>query len=179
MAIAGDEVTHWLKIAEVALIASVKFLLAPFEAERYGMSYWNSYIITTGGGLAGIFIFYFSGQLIANWWQHNVAKVKAFFTRRPVSDFEGDNRKVMTRKNKLIVRVKNKFGLTGIAFVTPCIISIPIGTLVAVAFYRKRRPVLLYLIISLVLWSFVLNYIAQWLQLSQYMPSALQAAHGQ
>ena len=174
----GEDVTHWLKIAEVALIASVKFLFAPFEAERYGMSFWDAFTITTGGGIAGIFIFYFSGQLIADWWRHNVAKVKSFFTRRPVSDFEGAHRKVMTRKDKLIVRVKNKFGLTGIAFLTPCIISIPIGTLVAVAFYRKRRPILLYLLISLVLWSFVLNYLAQLIAISQYMPQALQGTNG-
>jgi hypothetical protein len=135
-------------------------------------------MITTGGGIAGIFIFYYSGHFIAHWWQHNVAKIKSFFTRRPVSDFEGDNRKMMTRTNKLIVRIKKRFGLAGIAFITPCIISIPIGTLVAVAFYRKRKPVLLYLLISLVLWSFVLNYIAQLLALSQYIPDALQTENG-
>lgn len=175
---AGEEVTQWLRILEVALIASVKFLLAPFEAERYGMSYWDAFIITTGGGIAGIFIFYFSGHFIARWWQHNMAKIKSFFTRRPVSDFEGENRRVMTRTNKLIVRIKKRFGLAGIAFITPCIISIPVGTLVAVAFYRKRKPVLLYLLVSLVLWSFVLNYIAHLLALSQYMPEALHPEHG-
>lgn len=174
----GEEVTQWLEIAEVGLIASVKFLLAPFEAERYGMSYWSAWVITTGGGIAGIYVFYFAGSFIAHWWQHNLAKIKSFFTRRPVSDYEGENRRVMTRKNKMIVRIKKRFGLAGIAFITPCIISIPIGTLVAVAFYRKRKPVLLYLTISLVLWSFVLNYIAQLLALSQYIPEALQHQNG-
>lgn len=170
----GEEVTHWLQIAEVALIASVKFLLAPFEAERYGMTYWTAWIITTGGGITGIFIFYYAGWIIARWWQHNIAKVKSFFTKRPVSDFEGEHRKIFTRKNKMMVRIKQRFGLFGIAFVTPCIISIPIGTLVAIAFYPKKRQVIPYLLISLVLWSFLLNYIAQWLALSQYMPEALQ-----
>ncbi len=169
-----EEVTHWLKIVEVTLIASVKFLLAPFEAERYNMSYWQSFLYTTGGGTLGIFVFYFAGHYISDWWKRNMAKIKSFFTRRPITDFTGENRRIFTRTNKLIVRVKNRFGLAGVAFVTPCLISIPIGTLVAVAIYRKRKPVILYLLISLVLWSFFLNWLAQYLALSQYIPEALQ-----
>lgn len=171
----GEEVTHWLQIAEVALIASVKFLLAPFEAERYGMSFWTSWIITTGGGIAGIFIFYFAGSFIAHWWQHNLAKIKSFFTRRPVSDFEGENRKIMTRTNKMMVRIKQRFGLLGIAFVTPCIISIPIGTLVALAFYPRKKKVIPYLLVSLLFWSFILNYLAQWLALSDRIRDVIQS----
>jgi hypothetical protein len=171
------EVTHWLKIVEVSLIASVKFLLAPFEAERYNMSFWESFLYTTGGGTMGIFVFYYAGQLISEWWKRNMAKIKSFVTRRPITDFTGENRRVMTRKNKIIVRVKNKFGLAGIAFVTPCIISIPIGTLVAVAIYRKRKPVILYLMVSLIFWSFALNWLAQFLALSKYIPDSLQT-HG-
>jgi hypothetical protein len=171
-----EEVTHWLKIAEVALISSVKFLFAPFEAERQGMAFGEAFLITTAGGVIGILVFYFAGALIAAWWGHIVARVKSFFTRRPISDFEGENKRIFTRGNKRIIKIKKKFGLAGIAFVTPCLISIPIGTLVAVTFYRKRKPVLLYLMISLVLWSLLLNYIAQLIALSQYMPPVLQ--HG-
>ncbi len=170
-----EEITHWLKILEVTLIASVKFLLAPFEAERYNMSYWQSFMYTTGGGTLGIFVFYYAGHFISQWWIKNVAKIKSFLTRRPITDFTGENKRVMTRKNKLIVRVKNKFGLAGIAFVTPCLISIPIGTLVAVAIYRKRKPVILYLMISLVLWSFFLNWLAQYLALSKRLLEVIES----
>lgn len=170
----GEEVTHWLKVLEVGLIASVKFLFAPFEAERYGMNFRDSFLITTGGGAFGIFVFYFAGHYISEWWKRNTAKVKSFFTRRPITDFTGENRRIFTRGNKRIIRIKNKFGLAGIAFITPCLISIPIGTLVAVGIYRKRRPVLLYLLISLVLWSLFLNWLAQLIALSQYMPEVLK-----
>ena len=170
----GEEVTQWLKIAEVTLIASVKFLLAPFEAERQGMGFWEAFLVTTGGGIMGIFVFYYAGSIISAWWKRNIAKMKAFCMRRPITDFTGENQRVFTRTNKLIIRVKNKFGLAGVAFVTPCLISIPIGTLVAVTIYRKRKPVILYLLISLILWSFFLNWLAQYLALSQYIPEVLQ-----
>ena len=98
--IESEGLTHWLHILEVALISSVKFLLAPFEAERQGMDFGEGFLVTTGGGTIGIFVFYYAGALIAAWWGHNVAKVKSFFTRRPISDFEGENKRIFTRGNK-------------------------------------------------------------------------------
>jgi hypothetical protein len=121
----------------------------------------------------GILVFYYAGSLIAAWWNHIKALIKSIFIRRPAEVIERQPKRHFTRTNKMIVKIKRRFGLAGIAFVTPCIISIPAGTLVAVAFYRKRKPILLYLFVSLLLWSIVLNYTAQQLALSQYMPEAL------
>lgn len=166
----AEQVKHWLKIAEVGLIASVKFLFAPFESERYGFNFGESFTITTMGGIIGILAFYFAGANIASWWRHSVAVVKSVFLRRPASVIERKPRRNFTRNRRFIVRIKSKFGLTGIAFITPCIISIPIGVIVAAHFFRKRKPVILYMLISLVLWSLVLNGIAQYLKLSQYIP---------
>jgi hypothetical protein len=166
----GEQVTHWLKILEVLLIASVKFLFAPFEAERYGFNFGQSFAITTLGGIIGILAFYFAGSYIATWWRHTMAVVKSIFLRRPAAVIERKPKKNFTRSRRFIVGVKLKFGLFGIAFITPCIISIPIGTIVAAHFFRKRRPVILYMLVSLVLWSLVLNGIAQILQLSNYIP---------
>lgn len=166
----GVEVVKWLEYLEVALIASVKFLIAPFDAERNHFNWIESFAVTTTGGIAGIFVFVFVGENISAWWRHFMALVKSVFLRRPAEVIERKPRKKFTRKNRLIVWIKMKFGLAGIAFITPCIISIPIGTVVAISFYKKRGRVLLYLLISLILWSLVLNALAQILKLSQYIP---------
>lgn len=169
----AEEITYWFKILEVGLISGVKFLFAPFEAERQGFNFFQSFTITTLGGVTGILVFYFAGSLIASWWNRIKAIITSIFVRRPVAVLERKPKRHFTRTNKMIVKIKRRFGLAGIAFVTPCIISIPVGTLVAVAFYRKRKPILLYLLVSLLLWSIVLNYVAQQLALSQYIPKAL------
>jgi hypothetical protein len=166
----ADQVKHWLKITEVFLIASVKFLLAPFEAERYGFSFWESVAITTIGGFVGTLAFYFAGTKIVGWWKHTKALFMSVFLRRPAETFERIPPKKFTRMRRLIARVKMRFGLLGIAFITPCLISIPIGTIIATDLFRKRKPVILYLTISLVFWSILLNALAQYLQLSQYIP---------
>lgn len=163
------DIAHWLKITEVGLIASVKFLFAPFEAERYNFSFGEAFLVTTIGGLIGIFTFYYAGTKITTWWRHIVALIKSVFMRKPAAVIEQKPRKNFTRSRRFTIRVKMRFGLFGIAFVTPCIISIPIGTMIAGNFYRKKKGVLLYFIVSLLLWSLILNGLAQYLRLSQYI----------
>ncbi|HTL83178.1 MAG TPA: hypothetical protein VL651_15800 [Bacteroidia bacterium] len=166
----SDQITHWLKVLEVALISSVKFLFAPFEAERYDFNFGQSFAVTTIGGIVGIMVFYYAGTNIAMWWRHVKAIIKSIFLRKPAAVIERKPSRNFTRNRRFVVRVKMKFGLTGIAVITPCIISIPIGTIIAAQFFRRRKPVLLYLTTSLVLWSLILNGLAQLLKLSQYIP---------
>jgi hypothetical protein len=168
---ASEQLTHWLKIGEVALIASVKFLLAPFESERQGFNFGESFTITTIGGAIGILVFYYAGAYISTWWRHFMALIKSVFLRKPPEVIERKKKKKnFTRGRRFIVGVKTRFGLAGVAFVTPSLISIPIGSMVAAQFFRKRKPVLLYLFTALVFWSLVLNGIAQYVKLSQYIP---------
>lgn len=163
-------VARWLEIFEVGLIASVKFLFAPFEAERYNFSFVESFAITTIGGLIGIFAFYYAGTKIVSWWRHSMALIKSIFVRKPAAVIEQKPRRKFTRTKRFVIRIKMKFGIIGIAFITPCLISIPIGTIVGANFYRKKRGVMLYFVGSLILWSLILNGIAQYLKLSQYIP---------
>ncbi|CAN5880117.1 hypothetical protein BH11BAC7_BH11BAC7_14750 [soil metagenome] len=165
------DIKHWLEVLEVGLIASVKFLLAPFEAERYQFTFWESFAVTTIGGIIGVFAFYYAGTKIAAWWRHSVALVKSVFSKKSVETLEQKTPKRITRGRRFIIKVKNNFGLVGVAFVTPCIISIPIGTMIGGNFYKKRKGVLLYFIASVILWSFILNGLAQYLALSQYIPT--------
>lgn len=150
----------WLQCLEVALIASVKFLFAPFEAERHGFNWIEAFIATTAGGLAGIVLFSFLGTQLVRGWR----RFTNLFRR-------AGNKKVpkttkFNTRNRFIIIVRRKFGLAGIAFITPCIISIPIGTMIASGLYPQRWVVLRYLFVSLILWSVVLNSLAQFLNLS-------------
>src|SRR5688572_10111016 len=119
-----------LKVFEIALIASVKFLLSPFEAERQGFSFLESFIITTLGGIIGILTFTFLGDIILLAWRYAMSWL---FRRSPT---DNKPKRKFTWKNKFIVKTKKKFGLLGIAFITPAIISIPIGTVVANHFFN-------------------------------------------
>ena len=157
------DVIYLLKILEIGLIASLKFVLAPFEAERYGFNFRESFLITTAGGITGILLFSLLGEIIAFGWR----KLLNFF-KRPLKKEEKPPKK-FTRAKRFAVRIKMRFGLLGLVITTPSVISIPIGSFVIHRFYRKKFRNILFLIASLILWSFILNGLAQYLKLSQYM----------
>ncbi|MBI3501127.1 MAG: hypothetical protein HY063_04975 [Bacteroidetes bacterium] len=157
-------VIHLLKILEVALIASVKFVVAPFEAERQGFNFREAFFISTGGGFIGILVFTFIGEVIAYGWR----KIINFF-RKPLGK-EDKPRKKFTWLNKFIIRTKMRFGEFGLVITTPLIISIPIGTFMVHRFYRKKGRNIFLLMLSVLFWSVIINGLAQYLKLSQYIP---------
>ncbi|MBI4929127.1 MAG: hypothetical protein HY841_00070 [Bacteroidetes bacterium] len=158
-----ENVIHLLKVLEVALIASLKFLIAPFEAERYGFDFKEAFGITTAGGIFGIIVFTFIGDGIAFIWK----KIKNFFRK----SVKKDERLLKRFKwsTRFIIKTKMRFGLMGVALITPSIISIPIGTFVIHRIYRGKLKNMIILFASLLIWSAALNGLAQYLRLSQYL----------
>jgi len=160
----NDDVIHLIKILEIALIAGLKFVLAPFEAERQGFNFREAFLITTAGGIIGIFVFFLMGEVIAYGWR----KLMGFF-KKPLN-IDKKPKKKFTWTRRFIIRTKRNFGLAGLVIITPSIISIPIGSFVIHRFYRKKGKSILLLIVSLICWSLVFNWIAQFVKFSQYIP---------
>ena len=156
----NEGLIEWLKILEIILIASVKFLFSPFEAERQGFSYRESLIITTTGGVVGILMFTFIGEGIAYSWK----KIQSSSFGKSKSRIKKFNR--LTR---LVISIKNKFGVMGVSMITPSLISIPVGTLIINRLYKGKFKNLLVLFFALLIWSLTLNSIAYYLRLSQYL----------
>ncbi len=153
-----EEVIYLLQVLEVMFWGSVKFVVAPIEAARYGFNFWNAFIISTTGGITGILAFTFVGPAIGYGWK----KIKSLFQRKKKADEVP--KKKFTRGNKLIVRIKIKYGLIGLAIITPAIISIPVGTIVINHFYKKKLRNIILLVVSLLIWSVILNGAAQYLK---------------
>ena len=160
----GENVIHLLKILEIGLIASVKFVFAPFEAERQGFDFKESFLITTIGGFIGAILFTLIGDIIAYSWK----KMIRFF-EKPLHLQEKPKKK-FTWVRKFVIKTKMRFGLLGLLLTTPSIISIPIGTFMVHRFYRRKGKNILLLMFSILIWSLLLNGVAQYLKLSQYIP---------
>ena len=165
MEVVNEQALFLFKVIEIILIASVKFLFAPFEAERQGFGFTHSLIITTSGGIIGIIAFTYISTALNKIWK----KFLSLFSSDSGKQMDLKKKRKFTWRNKFIIGIKVKFGLTGIALITPCIISIPFGTIAANNFYRNRRKVFWALITSLVFWSLLLNYFAFHLHLSHWI----------
>jgi hypothetical protein len=105
---------------------------------------------TNVGGLAGIYFFAFLSEKLLSWWNRTFRR-----SNKKNLDDHQQQKKVFTRRNRRIVRVKQKYGLIGIALITPFLLSIPVGVFLVVRYYRTSRTKFLYLIAANLLWSII------------------------
>ncbi len=110
--------------------------------------FFKAITITTAGGVAGAWIFANISQWALDQW-HKL-RIKYIPIKKKGNE--------PPHENKFIGKIKTKWGLAGIAFFTPVILSIPIGTALAVHFYRDKQKVISYMFISIVVWDFVFYF---------------------
>jgi hypothetical protein len=92
-------------------------------------------------GIIGIVVFTYLGGVIQ---EYLIRKYPRRFGRK------------FTSSNRFLVRVKRRFGLGGIAVLTPIALSIPVGVLFALALTHDKRKIMISMIISLLFWATIL-----------------------
>jgi len=131
-----------LEYLSVVALSSLKVLPGLALSLVYQMNVFEIFITLSVGGILGVFIFTFLGEQIRN-------GIKKRRQRK-----QKDNPKPLKiRKARKILRIWNKWGLVGVAILTPPMISPPFGAIISVAFRAKRSQIILYLCISVVAWA--------------------------
>ena len=138
------------KILSVFLLSTVKFMWAPGTALVSGFSFLETILITTAGGMTGISFFYFFGR-----WA--IEKIEGIKKRSKFSRFQYKQKKIFTGRNRRIIKIKVSFGLIGLIIITPALLSIPIGCVVAAKFYRHNKLTYPLLLLSTFVWSLFLT----------------------
>lgn len=174
---------EFLKILSLILISSVKFAFGiPFVymTEEYDFTWLETNIYAISGGMLGVvFFMYFSDWLMRAW-----ATIRNYFFIRkeritqlfspPVADVEeqleihydyveksAPVKKIFTPRTRRIVRLWTRYGLIGLAVLTPIILSIPIGTFFMTRLEKNKKRILFFMIISITCWSLLLTSIFQ------------------
>ncbi len=146
-----------LEILAIIGFSTWKFLPMPFLAVNgFGFGIGHSILFTILGGWVGTLFFYGS----SNKWFEKARKRALEKEKRAREKGEAFFKKKFTRTNKIIVRVKRAFGLIGLALLTPTIISIPLGSIIAAKYFRRNRWTVPALLISVAFWSVLLSTIA-------------------
>ena len=104
-----------LKLISVGLLSAIKFFLAIPYSYAIGLSYYETLISTCTGGIIGFYFFYYLSGVILNFL------VKKGVLRRPGKKRKA-NKKIFSKKNKLIVKTKLSYGLIGLVILTPIIL---------------------------------------------------------
>ncbi len=140
-----------LKYVSVFLISCVKFILGPILGLSYGINIPVICILTTAGMMLTVYVICYFGE-----------PIRSFFVRV----FGKKKKKVFSPKSRRFVEIWNKYGIKGIAFLTPILLSPPGGTFIAIAFGGKKSDIIKWMWVSSAFFSVVLTLVmkyASWL----------------
>jgi hypothetical protein len=123
----------------VFLSSTVKFALGA-SAVVTGNLGISGTIANVLGGITGIFIFTYLGSHIRLWF---IKQFPQHFNRR------------FTPGTRFLVRIKRHSGLFGVAFLTPILLSIPVGVMLALDLTTQKRKIVTSMVFSCIFWSAV------------------------
>lgn len=141
-----------LKYFIVYVLSAVKIIFGPTLGLAYDFSVIETVLLTLGGMMTTIYLFSYFGPQIKR-------VTDRIFRRKK-------KRRVFTRKNRQFVKIWRKYGVPGIAFFTPLLLSPPGGAILANALGGKRSEIIKWMWIFGGFWSVVLTLIvkyAKWL----------------
>jgi hypothetical protein len=171
-------IENLLRAIAIILLSSVKFVAGPtvvYFNEKYDFSFLrtNFYVIT--GGMLGVAIVLYLSPFIMRLWYWLKAiymrftyPKESYFTE-PTVDIDPyvqikykyvsakKQKKIFTPRNRRIIRIWKKYGLWGVAWLTPILLSIPVGTFIMTRLEKKKKKIVFKLLISIVTWSFTLT----------------------
>jgi len=140
-----------LNVLITILLSSVKFAMTfPLAILQFNFSFPETLLWTNVGGILGIYFFAYLSERLITWWNRTFKK-----SADPAIPNGSEEKKIFTRRNRRIVRIKQQYGLLGIAVSTPFLLSIPVGTFLVVRYYRHTRTRFLFLILSNAVWSVI------------------------
>lgn len=143
---------RFLHAASVVSTAMVKFMFSPPLSYGFGHNYWQTAALTALGGSLSVLIFYPTGVTLLEWIRKRAMRRRA----RAIAQGRAP-RRIFTRMNRVILRMKQGYGLQGLAFALLPLISVPITALLAAKYFRKDKGTMLQLVAAVVAWALILS----------------------
>ncbi len=136
--------TNLLSILAIIGLAGSKYIIALALIFAGNFTFLESITMAIFGGMLGVVVFAYFGDGLKKGWQY-------FFPKRPKSDKIHINRLMRS-----IVYVRQRYGLAGIAFLTPIILTVPVGAMLATSFYKNKLQIFSYMFVAFTFWSVLL-----------------------
>ena len=134
----------------VILLSTSKYAMGAGVALVGDLGLLMSYLTNIGGGLIGIIAFIYFGGLIKK-------TIQRFVPMKTKKKFSWSNR--------FLVKFKTNFGLAGIAFLTPVLLTIPIGIFISLSLTSDKKRIFIAMLVSCIFWSTVFFVPYYWLGL--------------
>jgi hypothetical protein len=130
-----------LKIATVYFSCMLKFVFGPLGGYAAGFTVVTTILVTVAGMMTVVLVF----TLFATWIREKI--VMRFFKKR--NKFSPRNRRFVT--------IWKKYGLIGVAALTPILLTPIGGTLLALSSGSPKDKIIFYMFISASVWSVIMS----------------------
>jgi len=130
-----------LKAIPVYFSSMLKFILGPIGGYAAGLHIVTTIVATVAGMMTVVLAFAFFGN-----WIHDKV-INRFFKKKNTSS---------ERRRKLL-SIWKKYGIAGVAALTPLILTPIGGTLLAISFGTPRNKLITYMLLSAAAWALVFS----------------------
>jgi len=130
---------EFLKAIPVVLASAIKFVFGPLQGYLLGLHPVTTAVSTILGMMISVVAFTYFGE----WLKNRFFKNYFSLPKNPSN----------TRRRFLIML--RKYGLGGIAFFTPILLTPIGGTILAVSMNKSKEQILLFMLISAMAWSVI------------------------
>jgi hypothetical protein len=128
---------YLITFAGIYFLCLFKFIAGPLLGAAAGYSLLEIVLVTVSGMMTSVLLFTFLGEWIKNNWTIIIKKKPKRFSK----------------KTRNIIKIWKKFGVWGIAFLTPVIFTPIGGTVILTSFGIGKRKILLTMFLSALFWS--------------------------
>lgn len=125
------------KLASVIIASTIKFIGGPLTGAALGVPWLQTALGTALGMMISVAVVTFAGNAIQ-------AVIDRYRSQKP---------RRFTKRTRRAVRIWKRFGMAGIAFLTPLLLTPIGGTAIAVSFRVGRLRLLSHMLVSAVFWA--------------------------
>lgn len=147
----------YLNYLIVFFLGATKFQVASVYGRTAGFSFSETFLLNATGGFCGVFFFMFLSTYLVNLF----SMIGNRFVSKKKKTEQERRRKIFSPWRRILVRFMRKYGLAGIAFITPSVLSIPLGVFLAERlnskFFHSRRMLAAYMTASVLFWALIFN----------------------
>jgi hypothetical protein len=140
-------IEYSIKVFLIYLASLFKFIAGPVLGFAAGLNSIEMLLITVAGMMTTVFTITLLGDWFRANWKLGLQK----------------KRQVFSPKTRRIVTIWKKYGVFGVAFLTPVLLTPVGGTVIMNAFNVKKEKIFLYMFLSAMFWGIVFSFSIQYI----------------
>lgn len=141
---------NWLVYLSVIGASALKFMLGPISGMALGLVWYESLLCT----IAGMMLTVTGMMVLSNFFR---SLEQRFFPKLK-------KKNPFNKRNRWAIKIRQRLGMWGVAFLTPIAFTPPVGIILALAFRYSKPEILYKMLVSAAVWGVVMVYFFYYLK---------------